>query len=112
MGGIDLCYETFGAPGDPALLLVMGLGTQMLGWPDGFCTQLAERGFQVIRYDNRDVGRSTHFRHIQPPTLRQLFLRDKRAAGYTLGDMAADGVGLLEELGIGRRTSPAPRWAA
>ena len=102
IGEIDLCYETFGAPGDPALLLVMGLGTQMLGWPDGFCAQLADRGFHVIRYDNRDIGRSTHLRQFRPPTLRQLLLRDKSAAHYSLADMADDGAALLDQLGIGR----------
>ena len=61
VGEIELCYETFGDPADPALLLIMGLGTQMVGWHEEFCGQLAERGFFVIRFDNRDVGRSTHF---------------------------------------------------
>lgn len=100
IGGIDLCYEAFGSPADPDLLLVMGLGTQMIGWPDAFCEQLAGRGFHVIRYDNRDIGRSTHLRGHRPPTLRQLLVRDKSAAPYSLGDMAQDGIGLLEELGI------------
>ena len=80
IGEIDLCYEAFGSPEDPALLLVMGLGTQMIGWPDAFCEQLAGRGFHVIRYDNRDIGRSTHLRQFRPPTLRQLLVRDKSAA--------------------------------
>ena len=74
----------------------MGLGTQMIGWPDAFCEQLAGRGFYVIRYDNRDIGRSTHLRQFRPPTLRQLLLRDKRAAHYSLADMADDGIGLLD----------------
>ena len=102
IGEIDLCYEPFGFPDDPALLLVMGLGTQMLGWPDAFCEQLAGRGFHVIRYDNRDIGRSTHLRQFRPPTLRQLLLRDKSAAHYSLADMADDGVALLDQLGIGQ----------
>ena len=59
VGDIEICFETFGDPADPALLLVMGLGTQMLGWHEDFCTDLAGRGFHVIRYDNRDIGRST-----------------------------------------------------
>jgi pimeloyl-ACP methyl ester carboxylesterase len=100
VGGLEICYESIGNPDDPPLLLVMGLGTQMIGWPDGFCSALAERGFHVIRYDNRDVGRSTHLPHIKPPTVKQLLLRDKSAAGYTLGDMAADGIGLLEALDL------------
>jgi pimeloyl-ACP methyl ester carboxylesterase len=102
VGDLELCYETFGEPDDPALLLVMGLGTQMIGWPDAFCAALAGRGFFVIRYDNRDVGRSTHLRDRRPPTLRQLLLRDRSAAAYSLADMAADGIGLLDALGIDR----------
>jgi pimeloyl-ACP methyl ester carboxylesterase len=101
-GDLQICFETFGAAQDPALLLIMGLGTQMIGWPDAFCTQLAERGFFVIRYDNRDSGRSTHLRGRRPPTVRQLLLRDKRAAAYSLADMASDGIAVLDHLGIER----------
>jgi pimeloyl-ACP methyl ester carboxylesterase len=100
VGEIEICFETFGSREDPAMLLVMGLGTQMVAWPEGFCRQLAGRGFFVIRYDNRDVGRSTHMRGLRPPTIRQLLLRDKSAARYSLADMAADGIGLLDQLGI------------
>src|SRR5688572_13891327 len=88
VGDIEICYETFGSPEDPALLLVMGLGTQMVAWPVEFCERLADHGFLVIRYDNRDSGRSTHIRRHRPPTIRQLLLRDKRAAKYSLADMA------------------------
>jgi len=102
VGELEICYETFGSPDDPALLLVMGLGTQMIGWPDRFCAALAARGLHVIRYDNRDVGRSTHLRQHRPPTIKQLLLRDKSAAAYSLADMADDGMGLLDELGIER----------
>src|SRR4051795_3373110 len=100
-GDVELCYETFGSPDDPALLLVMGLAMQMLGWHEDLCEELAGRGFFVIRYDNRDVGRSTWI-HGRPPTMWQLVRRDKRAAAYQLSDMAADGVGLLDHLGISR----------
>lgn len=99
VGELELCYETLGDPADEALLLVMGLGTQMIGWPDDFCAALAERGFHVIRFDNRDSGRSSHLR-ARPPSLAQLLRRSRRAAAYTLDDMAADGVGLLDALGI------------
>ena len=102
VGELDICYETLGDPRDPALLLVMGLGTQMVAWPVGFCEQLVARGFFVIRYDNRDSGRSTHMRGVRPPTIKQLLLRDKSAAHYSLADMAADGIGLLDFLGIER----------
>jgi pimeloyl-ACP methyl ester carboxylesterase len=99
--GHEVCFETFGDPSDPALLLTMGLATQMLGWHEDFCGALAGRGFHVIRYDNRDVGRSSAMTGRAPSTL-QLLLRDKRAASYTLEDMAADGIGVLDHLGIER----------
>ena len=102
VGDVELCFETFGDPADPALLLIMGLGTQMLGWHEDFCTQLAGRGFHVVRYDNRDIGRSTIFHGSPTPTVGQLIRRDTRAAGYTLAEMAADGVGLLDHLGVER----------
>src|SRR3954464_12655582 len=102
VGDVELCYERFGDPSDPALLLVMGLGTQRLGWHEEFCASLAERGFHVVRFDNRDIGRSTKLSHLPPPTLRQIVLRDRRAAGYSLADMADDAIGLLDHLGIER----------
>jgi pimeloyl-ACP methyl ester carboxylesterase len=84
------------------MLLVMGLGTQMLGWHEEFCEALAGRGFHVIRFDNRDNGRSTKLSHLPAPTLRQLALRDRKAASYSLDDMADDAIGLLDHLDIGR----------
>jgi pimeloyl-ACP methyl ester carboxylesterase len=102
VGDVELCYETFGEPGHPALLLVMGFATQMLGWHEDFCAELAGRGFFVIRFDNRDVGRSTALDHLPSPTVVQLLRRDKRAAAYTIDDMAGDAVGLLDDLGIER----------
>ena len=79
----------------------MGLGTQMLGWHEDFCEQLAGRGFHVVRFDNRDVGRSTHTDG-PVPSLVQLITRSARPATYTLADMAADAVGLLDHLGVER----------
>jgi pimeloyl-ACP methyl ester carboxylesterase len=102
VGDIDLCYETFGDSADPAVLLIMGLGTQMLGWDEEFCAELAGRGFFVVRYDNRDIGRSTILGDAPVPTLGQILRRDKGAASYSLAEMAADGVGLLDHLGIER----------
>jgi pimeloyl-ACP methyl ester carboxylesterase len=102
VGDIELCYETFGERSNPTVLLVMGLATQMLGWREDFCAELAERGFHVVRYDNRDVGRSTRFSQHRPPTAAQIVRRDASAAAYTLDDMADDGVGLLDCLGIDR----------
>src|SRR4051812_45469049 len=100
VGDIELCYETFGEPGRPAVLLVMGLGTQMIAWHVDFCEALADRGFFVIRYDNRDVGRSTKFSSSPPPTPRELLTRKIRRPAYLLADMADDGVALLDALGI------------
>jgi pimeloyl-ACP methyl ester carboxylesterase len=97
--GITLCYETFGDPSDPPALLVMGLGTQMLAWDADFCMRLAERGLHVVRFDNRDIGRSTHL-SAPPPTIAKLLRRSRAAAAYTLADMAEDAAGLLRELDL------------
>ena len=98
--GIDLEYEDFGDPSKPTLLLVMGLGAQMIVWDDRFCQQLADRGFHVIRYDNRDVGLSTKFDDAPAPDLAAALGGDGSSAAYLLGDMADDGIGLLDALGI------------
>ena len=66
--GVELCYESFGDPRDPAMLLTMGLATQMLGWHEDLCAALADRGFHVIRFDNRDVGRSQRMNGTVPST--------------------------------------------
>jgi len=97
--GVTLCYETFGERSNPTALLIMGLGTQMLAWHEDFCHELAVRGLYVVRFDNRDIGRSTHMRG-RPPTIAQLLTRSSRAARYTLGDMADDAAGLLAELDL------------
>ena len=78
--GITLCYETFGERSDPTALLIMGLGTQMVAWHEDFCRQLAAAGFHVVRFDNRDIGHSTHLQG-PPPTIRQLLhaLKARRA---------------------------------
>jgi pimeloyl-ACP methyl ester carboxylesterase len=100
VGGLKLCYETFGEDDRPALLLVMGLASQMLLWDDAFCEQLAGRGFRVIRFDNRDVGRSTILHDARVPTRWELMLRHPAGAAYRLEEMAADAAGLLDCLGV------------
>ena len=101
---IELCYDTFGESTNPPLLLIMGLGTQMIRWDEAFCKQLASKGFWVIRYDNRDVGKSTKFDAAGVPNLMELQLKVKQgeplSVPYTLEDMALDAVGLLDVLNI------------
>ena len=87
VGTVRLAYERFGTAGDPAVLLVMGQGTQMLAWPDGLCRALAERGLYVVRFDNRDTGLSTHLRR-GPLAL----------SPYTLDDLTSDTLGLMDAL--------------
>jgi pimeloyl-ACP methyl ester carboxylesterase len=101
VGPVTLCYETFGEPTDPAILLIMGLGTQMVAWREDFCRKLVDRGFFVIRFDNRDSGRSTSMEG-RAPTLRELATRRIKNPPYSLAEMADDAVGLLDQLGIQR----------
>jgi pimeloyl-ACP methyl ester carboxylesterase len=98
-GGIRLCYDTFGDRSDPPLLLIMGLGTQMVAWHEDFCAKLVDEGFFVVRFDNRDIGRSTHLDGAPTPTVRQILIRRPPAA-YRLEDMAGDTAGLLDALDI------------
>jgi pimeloyl-ACP methyl ester carboxylesterase len=106
VNGIDLCYQSFGDPTHPTILLIMGLGTQMIAWDELFCAQLAGRGFRVIRFDNRDIGKSTWLDHLDVPNPMALLAKAaiglKPKVPYTLADMAADGVGLLDALGIAK----------
>jgi pimeloyl-ACP methyl ester carboxylesterase len=99
-GEIEIAYETFGVEGDPPLLLIMGLATQMLGWLDEFCARLADAGHHVIRFDNRDIGLSTHLHDSPPVDLAALMSGDASSAPYNLSDMARDTVGLLNALGL------------
>ena len=98
--GIELCYQEMGdADGEP-LLLVMGLATQMLAWDEGFCGLLVERGFRVIRFDNRDIGRSTKIESAGVPRRLDMMAGRRASAPYLLRDLAADTVGLMDHLDV------------
>jgi pimeloyl-ACP methyl ester carboxylesterase len=100
VNGIEIVYETIGDPSDPPLLLVMGLGMQLIHWDRNLCERLAERGFYVIRFDNRDAGRSTKI-DAPVPDVRRAMVGLHIDAPYLLEDMADDAFGLLDHLGIG-----------
>lgn len=93
VGDIRLCHQVFGAEGDPTVVLIMGLGLDMLWWRDEFCEDLVGRGFRVIRFDNRDVGRSTHLSGPVPTAWQ--YLRRSAPVTYSLEDMADDTAGLI-----------------
>ena len=101
VGPVELVYETIGDPADAPLLLVMGLGMQLIHWDRGLCELFAERGFHVIRFDNRDAGLSTKIRGPVPNVMRLMAGLPARVP-YLLDDMAADTFGLLDHLGIER----------
>jgi pimeloyl-ACP methyl ester carboxylesterase len=104
--GVTIEYESFGAATDPVVLMIMGLGAQLTRWPVPLCQMLVSRGFRVIRFDNRDIGLSTKFDDVPVPMIATIFAA--RMAGlpppvpYTLHDMAADTVGLMDALDIGK----------
>ncbi|HEX2632279.1 MAG TPA: alpha/beta hydrolase [Bradyrhizobium sp.] len=102
--GIDICYEIFGDPNAEPMLLIMGLGAQMIHWDDDFCRQLAARGFRVIRFDNRDIGKSSKLsggKRLTPlELLKMRFLKIPVAAPYKIRDMAEDVVGLMDALHV------------
>ena len=106
VGDLEICYQTFGRPSDPPLMLIAGLGAQMILWEDDFCAALAERGLWVVRFDNRDVGKSTQI-DWRPPAdaggaVAERKKGDRLPAPYRLEDMAADTIGLMDALGIAR----------
>ena len=102
--GISIEYDTFGASDRPAVLMIMGLGAQMTLWPVELCDALVARGFHVIRFDNRDIGLSTKFDQAGIPNMAAMAMAvmtgQKPEAAYSLDDMAADAIGLLDALGI------------
>ncbi|WP_405138433.1 alpha/beta fold hydrolase [Nocardia sp. NBC_01388] len=99
--GIDIAYETFGDPAHPTVLLIMGFGSQMITWPVEFCELIAARGYQVVRYDNRDTGHSSRITGGPTPNpLATILFGGRKSASYTLEDMAGDALGLLDHLGV------------
>lgn len=102
--GVELEYDTFGSSNDKALLLIMGLATQMIAWTEAFCELLASHGFYVIRFDNRDVGLSSHMDHLPLPRasdfFRSVVLGKKVHDAYLIKDMAEDALGLLDHMGV------------
>ncbi len=99
---IDIAYQRLGDPDTPLVLLIMGIAAQSIHWPDSFCHALAGAGLQVVRFDNRDSGLSTHLADAPPPDLPAVLAGDLSSVSYTLSDMAADTVGLLDALRFGR----------
>ena len=101
---VTLEYEILGDESGPPLLLIMGLGMQMIGWPEGFCAKLVEAGFRVIRFDNRDVGLSTKLDHLGTPNIPiefiKFMMRLPLKSPYLIDDMAKDAAGLLDQLGV------------
>ena len=101
---VSLTYETQGDPANPAILLIMGLGMQLTSWPEIFCQGLVERGFYVVRFDNRDAGLSTKMAHLGKPNLLLSYLKTilhlPLSAGYKLDDMAADAIAVLDAANI------------
>jgi len=106
VNGIQIEYDTVGDPSLPTVLLIAGLGAQLPCWDIGFCKALADLGFYVIRYDNRDVGLSTKIEGLTSNELMEkigvFFVGQKASVPYKIEDMADDGVGLLDALGIHR----------
>jgi pimeloyl-ACP methyl ester carboxylesterase len=100
VGDLEICWQEFGDPDDPPILMIMGLGAQMILWPDELCGLLAGEGFRVIRFDNRDAGRSTILGDAPMGTVPRALAGEIPAGAYSLSDMGGDAAGLLDALGI------------
>jgi pimeloyl-ACP methyl ester carboxylesterase len=104
--GIDVEFESFGRTDDPSVLLIAGVMEQLTGWPDSLCDGLATKGFRVIRFDNRDVGKSSRLTALGTPNIPELMAKlmkgQKVEAPYSLNDMASDAADLLETLGVAK----------
>ena len=114
--GIDIAYESIGRDGDPAILMIHGLATPLTGWPDSLCEGLAARGFRVVRFDNRDVGRSAYLTALGMPDLPAIMA--KLRAGHIPPPRTRSTTwpptrrGYYRRSALGARISSAPRWAA
>ena len=104
--GISIAYDEFGKQDDPVILLIMGLGTQMIAWTEEFCLGLVAKGYRVVRFDNRDVGLSQKFDDQKPPNIFKGLIAQKLGVKintpYTLFDMSADAIGVMDVLDIKR----------
>lgn len=102
VGDHRVAYDTFGDPSNPTLLMVMGLGAQLVHWDPVLCNALADRGLHVVRFDNRDIGLSTHYPDSPAPRIVPIALGFRSTAPYRMSDFAADAVGLLDHLQVDR----------
>jgi pimeloyl-ACP methyl ester carboxylesterase len=101
IGDIEIVYDVIGQPTNPLVLLISGMGAQLIDWHEDFCQELVDRGLFVIRFDNRDVGLSSHLDGAVPPDLATTTDCDQWKSPYALTDMAADAAGLIHNLGLG-----------
>ena len=110
--GIKLEYDLIGDPGGRPMLLIMGLGAQLIDWPQEFCDALVARGYRLIRFDNRHAGLSDGLDEAGPPDLAAVLNGDVRTVPYRMADMAADAAGLLDAPGIDAAHVVGSPWAA